>query len=802
MPCSTVLRACIAAAALLLFFTFGPAHALGEKPFTIAVMYSSDRNRCFTPGVVTAVRYFTQARADEINARGGIGGRKIRLAFYDDFATLEETVKNVDIALKDENLIGIVGISSSTRGNAVISKIGAADVPLISGMSRGDIYAPYPNAFSMEPSVGDEITTVRRFLKVRGFKSPAFVGFEGDLYAERIEEALNPKEDDETETGGAAIATHWITRNDDDELEEAVIGKAITSIQEAKSDILFLAIHSGPGAEFIRRLRDANVSVPIFVVLGRIYRMKNLLVNTPYKQDMYELGREGVPDVYNERLQQRIWKDTRSRWIFDDVRTPGAPESCSKFIDPTLITNVRSRKNRRAVGRGVQHGDALMLMAEAAEGLQYEVRKKEEERAKARLKREAAAKGLEKDKAAKYVRDELEKADIRKVADAREARAFIRKGLRSYRTGEKIYRGWWQDWSFKPSRAIGEQTLLVRQRAAETDVALAPAQYVQRGNDVSSVPVVYIAVDIVRIFRVDSNEKTFQAEFYLSFRTDGNIGLKDIDFTNAFRSPLSNEPVISTRQIQGAEQGGSGLRLYKVTGKFTFDPELNQYPFDRQRFSISFQPSNTTTPFFIQPPPPRLRKADFEADGWKSLSSYVGSDQDIISVIGSSTGDKVIIPLDKFNYTWIMKRLATDYYLQVIVPLIVILAVTYLSIFIPAQRLESVVAIQVTALLSSIALYLAIPKVDFDQATTSDIVFVASYTAISVMLGLSILRVNLNSLNRDGWASVVKGIQLVVLPLVVLAMSDYILGQNSPSGISPIRLFLTDIVSNIRTRML
>ncbi|MGI9407904.1 MAG: ABC transporter substrate-binding protein [Hyphomicrobiaceae bacterium] len=795
--CRTLVQTLAAALALLAVAV--PAFSLGEKPFTIAVMYSSDKNRCFTPGVVTAIQHFTQTRANEINARGGIGGRRIKLAYYDDFATLDETVKNVRTALKDESLIGIIGISSSTRGNAVITDIGGAGVPLISGMSRGDIYAPYRNAFSMEPSVGDEIITVRNFIKVRGFERPAFIGFGGDLYAERIEEALNPKDGE-----GAPITTHWLAGAHTDPLDEIAADKAITSIEDTRSDIVFLAIHSGPGAHFLRRMRDANVSVPVFVVLGRISRMKGLLTDAPYNQDMYELGREGVPDVYNERLQQRIWKDSGSRWIFDDARSPNAKASCATdYIDPTPIVDVRSRQNRRAVGRGVQHGDALMLMAEAASGLSKDVAKKEERALKAKLAREAAAEGLSKDAAARKAEKAFKEAVLRKVANAREARAFIGQGLRSFRKGQKIYRGWWQDWSFTPSRAVGEQTLLVRQRADETATALAPVQYVQRGNDVFGVPVVNIAVDLVRIYQVDSNEKTFQAEFYLSFRTDGKIGFEDIDFTNAFRSPLSNKPVISERQIKGTDENSSGgLQLYKVTGKFMFDPELNQYPFDSQRFSISFQPSNATKPFFIQPPPPHLRKADFNADGWRAISSYVGSDQDIISVIGRTAGEKVIIPLDKFNYTWTMKRLATDYYLQVVVPLIVILAVTYLSIFIPAQRLESVVAIQVTALLSSIALYLAIPKVDFDQATTSDIVFVVSYTAISLMLGLSILRVNLATRHRNNWAGVVKGIQLVALPIIVLGMSDFVLGQNSPGGISPIRLFLTDVVTSIHARML
>ena len=57
-----------------------------------------------------------------------------------------------------------------------------------------------------------------------------------------------------------------------------------------------------------------------------------------------------------------------------------------------------------------------------------------------------------------------------------------------------------------------------------------------------------------------------------------------------------------------------------------------------------------------------------------------------------------------------MKRQTTDYFLRVVVPLGFILIVAYLSIFIPRAHFEAIVTIQVTALLSAVALYLALPK--------------------------------------------------------------------------------------------
>ena len=117
-----------------------------------------------------------------------------------------------------------------------------------------------------------------------------------------------------------------------------------------------------------------------------------------------------------------------------------------------------------------------------------------------------------------------------------------------------------------------------------------------------------------------------------------------------------------------------------------------------------------------------------------------------------------------------MKRIATDYYLRVLVPLIVILITTYLSVFIPAKRLESVVAIQVTALLSSIALYITIEKLNFEHATISDQIFVITYLAITLMLACSVLRDQL--VTKEYWRSnnAVKYFQVLLIPMFILGM--------------------------------
>lgn len=719
-----------------------------SDPVHIAIIANSDSSRCFFPGVSAAIRHFTKLKVKEINAQGGLAGRRIITKYYDHFRDPAVLQKQISDILKNPDLVSIIGVSSSARGATVIEKIGKSGVPLISGMSRGDVFAPYANAFSLSPSANDEIAAVKTFLKRSAYKRPFFVGLDGDIYAEQYAKELIGEVRGER--------AFWMTRDADGQTDNSGMDRAIDAIVNQNSEITYLGIHSGPGSRFLRRLQQRGLQLPIFVVLGRIDRMLNVKPPQPYKADMFQLGREQVPHVYNERLQQRIWSQPGARWIFEDKRIKGAPEKCKKEADPVKIANVRNIANRRAIGRGVQYADILSLVVDAAG------------------------------------------SDTNGSID--ELRKRIAQGIKQYQPTKRVFRGIWQDWSFTKGRSVAEDILILHKPAHTSDVSLAPMQYRHGRQSTIAVPVIYTGIDVTRIFRIDSNQKTFQADFYLSLRNNQGFDFSDLEFNNAFRSPLSNEPVISYRVIEGDEKArnvalaiapvSTTLRLYKVTGKFYFDPDLRKFPFDRQRLSISIQPKSTARPFLIQPPPPTLRKADVNVDNWKLETQYVGLDRDIITVIGEQASSQYLIPLTTFNFTWTVKRLATDHYLQVMTPLFIILLVTWLSTFIPTQRLESVVAIQVTALLSSIALYLAVPKVDFDHATVSDILFVVTYLAISLMLGMSILRTSLDAWKMVRSAHALGYVQVLAMPLLLVFLAQYLLAQNDLVGHSLLHTLL------------
>ena len=251
-----------------------------------------------------------------------------------------------------------------------------------------------------------------------------------------------------------------------------------------------------------------------------------------------------------------------------------------------------------------------------------------------------------------------------------------------------------------------------------------------------------------------------------------------IEFTNAVRGPGSAAPLVNVREVHSDR--GSGMvdgsaRVYKVSGRFAFEPDLAKYPFDSQVFSISFQPASTDAAFVLQPPSENLRNQTFSVEGWRIESHYVGSNDRIIRSIGGPLNEERVIPYYNFNYTWVMKRQVVDYVLRVIVPLSFIMAVAYIANFIPRTEFESIVAIQVTALLSSIALYLALSQPQADGATLSDVIFVVAYAAISVMIALSVLEVNTTLSASRGVMRAVHVAQIYLVPVAALGLIAYVL---------------------------
>jgi hypothetical protein len=181
----------------------------------------------------------------------------------------------------------------------------------------------------------------------------------------------------------------------------------------------------------------------------------------------------------------------------------------------------------------------------------------------------------------------------------------------------------------------------------------------------------------------------------------------------------------------------------------------------------------------VQPPPLELRDKIVIASGWDPKAQYVGYDEDFLPVIDAYTHEPSVVPFYKVSFVWMMDRQTTDYFLRVAVPLGFILFVAYLSIFIPRSHFEAIVTIQVTALLSAVALYLSLPKLDSDTATLSDRAFVFAYLILSIMISISIMRINPLLGRRRVADLTLETLHVAAIPAFVALGAYYVYGLSA-----------------------
>ncbi len=712
------------------------AEAASRPPVTVSVLVSSRTDVCFDPGHVGAVTRFIKLEQDRINARGGIGGRRLDVEILDDASKQDAATANVRKALTNPATLAVIGFTNSNRAKVTFDDLGSliqsSGVPFISDISVNSIFAKYPTVFTTRASQDDErmpVTTA--FLKTLSFQRIAFIGAKDSVFASSFADGLKAALGDK-----GLAADHRLSVNDD-KFDPAELTAMAVSLKTANPDIVILAVGSARTPDVMKAVSAQGVTPPAFL-FGRIDQLPTDVVNA-YPSDLYQLAWDTLPEVFNDRLRKRIAEDAPQNWVFEGRKIPEAPGwAKGECKERTLAEpDPLEAANLRAIGFGTQFADMLALVAKAA-----------------------AVEGPKSEIAA--------------------MRTLVQRQLQTaYASGRGVFRGSFESWSFdRTSRAAARLPFIVMQPKGLGRRQLAPFQFARmKSGALRQIPTLYADVDLIRTYNIDDNDKTFFAEFYLSLRSTAAISTDQIEFVNAYLDPRTGGRQITVTNLHDGSESDAyptGMKIYKVSGRFLFQPNLANYPFDNQTFQISLQPKRADAPFIVQPPPFEMRDQTVDTDGWEVRSQFVGYDSDYVPLVDSFSLEPSIVPFYTANFVWQMERQTTDYYLRVVVPLTFILIVAYLSIFIPQIHFEAIVTIQVTALLSAVALYFSIPKVSSDVATVSDRIFVFDYMLVCLMIVISILRVNHHIASRRWLKSSLLVLHVTLIPLLVAAMAWYV----------------------------
>ena len=713
--------------------------AAQRPPLSVPIFVSSRDDLCYDNGQLAAIKRLTVQEQRRVNRNGGVAGRRLQVMFLDDQRDEKKAAANMAVALADPQTLAMIGMSNATRAKAAFDASGkelkTSGIPFVSDISVGGLFADYPNVFTTRPSEDEErMPVIAEFVKQMKIARPAFIGVDGAVASSNFGDAL-------TKLFGAGVmaADHRLHTVGDDILDTGELASAIADLKSKNIDFVFLSVGSSRTKDVLKQFKDAGLTPPVFMT-GRLASL-DLNGDAAYPNDIFQLAWDGFPDVYNDRLRKLVSDSSDpSAWIFQGAKNNAAPGWKSgkcKARDEDVPLSVVDDDNMRALSAGTQYADMVGLLAEAARG-----------------------------------------KDV--TTSLPELRSLIAQRLQSaYALGRGTFQGRFDNWSFQQaSRAAARTPMILMLPRGLGHTQLAPLQFAHlRNNHMQRIDTLYADIDLIRAEHIDDNEKTFLADFYLSMNDRGGASIDQIEFSNAYLEPGSNDRQITVRPIHDggkSEAFPDHMKIYRVSGKFLYEPQLLDYPFDTQRFSIDIQPKNGNAPFIVQPPPDNLRDRLVNVDGWLPKDQYVGYDEDFVRTVDAQTLEPSVVPFYKANFVWLMKRQTTDYFLRVVVPLGFILMIAYLSIFISTHHFEAIVTIQVTALLSAVALYLALPKLDANVETLSDRMFLFSYLMLSMIIAVTIARVN-RWIEPVGWLR--KSLSLLHIagvPLATAALAFYV----------------------------
>jgi ABC-type branched-subunit amino acid transport system substrate-binding protein len=720
------------------------AQAAQGPPYNVHVLVSSRTDTCYDSGEVAAIKRMTLIEQDRINRRGGVSGRPIKLNFLDDERDLMRATGNVRTALADPQALALIGLSNATRGKGVFDALGPdilkSGIPFLSDISVNSIFAAYPNVYTTRASQdADNVPVIAQFTRQVGYAHPAFVGTRDGVGSMAMGDGLRMA------LGEGGLVADIRVAAENNKISQEDVAAIAAGLKDKRPDIVYLYIGGDSVPAVITEL-VANGLTPALFLGGRIDSLPAEIANA-YPNALYSLAWDRPPEVFNDRMRSLITPANAQSWIFEGRKVAAAPGwakgECKSRVE-SEVPDPFSNANVRAIGIGSQYADMVGLVAEAAQN------------------------------------DERSTDPVR-------LRSEVLKGLKTkYSAGHGAFKGAFDTWSFVPSsRSAARDPFVIILPQGLGRTQLAPIQFIRsKDGSLRQMDTLYADVDLIKAHRVSENDKSFYAEFYLSLRDNAGASIDRIEFANAYLDDQGARQVSVATVHPGGKSAAypDTMKIYKVSGRFLFDPDLANYPFDMQRFAIDLQPKTGESPFIVQPPPLDLRDTTVETDGWTQKAQYVGYGEDFVPVIDAYTHEPSIVPFYKSSFAWLMQREATDYFLRVAVPLGFILFVAYLSIFIPKSHFEAIVTIQVTALLSAVALYLSLQKFDTGSATLSDRAFVFAYMILSLMIGISILRVHPRVGGIPRVEQVLQALHIAAVPAFVAVAAYYVYGLSTAMG--------------------
>jgi branched-chain amino acid transport system substrate-binding protein len=207
---------------------------------------------------------------DEINAHGGVLGKKIQLIVGDSACDPQQAV-NAAAKLVSQKVVAVVGGYCSGATVPTLKIYGDAHIPFVitAANSTALIPADPGNAFLINSTGDQQAITAVKFFKQKKIKTMAIVN-EGDAYSQNLADLTRTAWE---KAGGKVVDFETVNAGEQD------YSAVVTAINAKNPDAVFWTAYYADGGLFIRQLRqsgyqgmmtvgDGSNSVKLFDIAG------------------------------------------------------------------------------------------------------------------------------------------------------------------------------------------------------------------------------------------------------------------------------------------------------------------------------------------------------------------------------------------------------------------------------------------------------------------------------------------------------------------------------------------------------
>lgn len=661
-----------------------------------------------------------QMAVDQVNALGGINGKKITVIAYDDQNKTEQAIANAQ-AIAESNAVAVIGHSAPEMSQAAAETYNNAQIPALnvapgSAALAGSNTFYYNIAFPVEVQAAYMANYLR---KIQGESNTTLL-FDNDVYSNALAEQFR-----NTFRGlGGRVTEIDITGRT---ANSVVAQIAAMNPDVDKPGTLFIAAHDPMASELIIALRRNGLSYPIAGA--------NNLSDSEFTEKISKLPEEQAqPGYFTNNI-------LATRSIIYDSASGQALEFAETF---------RKRYSGHEPGDGPTIGyDAALAVLEAIRLANFSSGQDLQQ------KRAAVADGLfgmvSKTNAIPGVTGPI-------VFDA-DGNIDHPARIGIYANGKIISAMTQFEPISQPAKIKNLDEMISRGRIITVG-----------GKYAYVVNIVYSGIDIIDIREIDTKNSTYLVDFYLWFRyrpnpKDASFQPENYVFTN-LQSEDSKVEISSFKPEDG--NGPLAYTTYRITGRFKNEFDFRAYPFDIQDLIVRFR-NQTADATSIQYVVDRIGMRDTNINslfqhmdengafrslyGWKAETAEARQDTfTTTSTLGNPQNfeQEDATRFSRFDVTVQVERASLDYIIKSLLPLLITLVLAYISFFLPLGHSERF-GVGSTALLTTAFFHLnlatTLPEIGY--TVLMEYFFYVSYSLSVLIIVLETLSIRLEKRGED-----------------------------------------------------